>query len=103
MLTLVWRDTAIRQLEEIVAYISKENLDAALRLRQMVAHCAERLPAHPYMYRRGRVSSTREAVITPNYFLVIASPPKQSRLSGSRTRDGNTPEPHSAVQPPPSE
>jgi addiction module RelE/StbE family toxin len=70
MLTLVWRDTAIRQLEEIVAYISKENLDAALRLRQMVAHCAERLPAHPYMYRRGRVSGTREAVITPNYFLV---------------------------------
>jgi hypothetical protein len=34
MLTLVWRDTAIRQLEEIVAYISKENLDAALRLRR---------------------------------------------------------------------
>ena len=41
-----------------------------MRLRQAVTQCAERLPAHPFMYRRGRASETREAVITPNYILI---------------------------------
>lgn len=41
-----------------------------MRLRHAVTQCAERLPRHPFMYRRGRDPGTREAVITPNYILV---------------------------------
>jgi len=33
---------------------------------------AEQLPAHPYMYRPGRIPGTREAVVHPNYLLVYA-------------------------------
>ena len=32
--------------------------------------CAERLVDHPFMYRRGRVLVTREAVVHPNYIVV---------------------------------
>ena len=32
--------------------------------------CAERIPAHPYMYRSGLVPGMREAVAHPNYILI---------------------------------
>ena len=70
MLNLIWRDSAALAVEAIVDYISEHNLDAALRLRNSITECAERVTTHPFMYRRGRASGTREAVITPNYLLI---------------------------------
>lgn len=45
-------------------------MEAAQRLKSLIAACAERLPEHPFMYRPGRVPGTREAVVHPNYILV---------------------------------
>ena len=70
MLKLIWRESAIADAERIVEYIGEFNLDAALRLRRSLYDCAERLAAHPFMYRRGRAKETREAVVHPNYVLI---------------------------------
>jgi len=67
-----WTDEALADLEEIAAYISDRNPFAALRLQELMQRTAEQLPAHPYMYRSGRVPGTREAVVHPNYVLVYA-------------------------------
>lgn len=65
-----WTDEALADLEEIAAYISDRNTFAALSVQELVQQTAERLPAHPYMYRPGRIPGTREAVVHPNYVLV---------------------------------
>lgn len=67
---LVWRGTALNDLEAIIAYIAERNVAAARRLQEDIEACAERLPDHPFMYRRGRVPGTREAVVHPNYVLI---------------------------------
>lgn len=67
---LIWRGTALNDLKAIISYIAERNVAAAQRLQEDIEACAERLPDHPYMYRRGRVAGTREAVVHPNYILV---------------------------------
>ena len=70
MLRLEWTDEAADDLQRIVDYISHYDLDAALKLRHRVMACAERLTDFPYMFTRGRVPGTREALAHPNYILV---------------------------------
>ena len=70
MLSLVWRASALDDLETIIAYIAERNADAAERLQAAIEACAERLPRHPFLYRTGRVEGTREAVAHPNYILI---------------------------------
>lgn len=70
MLNLIWRAAALDDLTAIIDYIAERDLAVALRLQAMIEGCAERLPDHPFMYRSGRVSGTREAVVHPNYILI---------------------------------
>ena len=70
MLQLRWRPQADTDVEDIFKYIADRNVAAAIRLRDAIMACAERLPEHPYLYRRGRASGTREAVVHPNYILI---------------------------------
>lgn len=70
MLILVWRESAREDFRQIISYIAERDLPAAERLALAVEGCAERLPEHPFMYRPGRISGTREAVVHPNYILV---------------------------------
>lgn len=70
MLTLVWRASALDDLETVIAYIAERNRPAAERLQDAIEACAEGLPDHPYLYRPGRVPGTREAVVHPNYILI---------------------------------
>jgi addiction module RelE/StbE family toxin len=67
---LVWRASALDDLEAIIAYIAERNAAAAERLQAAIETCAEGLPAHPFLYRPGRVEGTREAVVHPNYILI---------------------------------
>jgi addiction module RelE/StbE family toxin len=69
-LKLIWRGTALNDLKAIISYIAERNVTAARRLQDDIEACAERLPDHPFMYRRGRIPNTREAVVHPNYILV---------------------------------
>lgn len=70
MLSLVWSETALDDLEVITDYIGRYSLPAAIRLRNDIEARVERLTEHPYMYRIGRIPETREALIHPNYLLV---------------------------------
>jgi len=70
VLTLVWRARALDDLETVIDYIAERNEPAARHLLEAIEACAERLPAHPFLYRPGRVPGTREAVVHPNYILV---------------------------------
>ena len=69
-LPLVWSRVARQDLREIADYIAERNPPAAKRMRDLIRRTAEQLPAHPYMYRPGRVPGTREAVAHPNYILI---------------------------------
>ena len=57
-------------MEDLFSYIADRNLAAAIRLRNAIMACAERLPEHPYIYRLGRAPGTREAVVHPNNILI---------------------------------
>lgn len=70
MLTLVWRESAREDVKQITSYIAERSLPAAERLKRTIEAVAERLPNHPLMYRPGRRSGTREAIVHPNYILV---------------------------------
>ena len=70
MIRLVWRESALDDLESIHNYIAKQNMSAAQRLQELIEACAERLPEHPFLYRPGRVPGTREAVVHPNYIVI---------------------------------
>ena len=72
MLSLIWRNGALDDLDRIFGYIAEHDLQAAERLQLAVQACAERLPQHPFMYRTGRVPGTREAIVHPNYILVYS-------------------------------
>jgi len=70
MLLVVWRSRARQDYRAIIDYISDRNTAAAERMADLFDRTAERLPDHPDMYRPGRVSGTREAVMHPNYVMV---------------------------------
>ncbi|MEG3122844.1 type II toxin-antitoxin system RelE/ParE family toxin [Sphingomonas sp. GB1N7] len=69
---LIWDDRARRDLREVLDYISDRNIVAAERLEETISHTLEFLTIHPFMYRAGRISRTREAVVHPNYVVVYS-------------------------------
>lgn len=70
MLPTVWSEPAITDVERIVSYIAERNPDAARRIRNLIVETAQRLGDHPYAYRVGRVSGTREVIVHPSYVLI---------------------------------
>ncbi|TMJ11766.1 MAG: type II toxin-antitoxin system RelE/ParE family toxin [Alphaproteobacteria bacterium] len=54
----------------MISYIAERNRPAAAELGRTIEACAERLPDHPLLYRRGRVPGTREAVVHANYITI---------------------------------
>ena len=79
MLTLVWRASALDDLENVITFIAERDVSAAERLQAAIEGCAERLPEHPFMFRPGGVPGTREAVVHPNYILVYRVTTEPSR------------------------
>jgi addiction module RelE/StbE family toxin len=70
VLTLIWSEKALEELDNLADYIGQRNESAGDKLVERIEFCAERLTEFPYMHRVGRVPGTREAVINPNYLLV---------------------------------
>lgn len=70
---IVWSPNALDKLDQIVEYISEDNLDAALALVEQFDRIVRSLKEHP---RSGRVSpvirddSVRELVVTKRYIIV---------------------------------
>lgn len=67
---LEWRPQARADLLAIVAYIAEDNPDAAQALADEIEAKAGNLPAHPKLYKPGRMKGTREMVVRPNYVVV---------------------------------
>ncbi len=67
---LIWRESALDDLDNILTYIGERDFPAALRLQDTIEAYAERLTQYPLMYRSGRLPGTREALVHPNYLLV---------------------------------
>lgn len=67
---LEWRPQARADLLAIVTYIAEDNPDAAQALVDEIEAKAGTLPAHPKLFRPGRMKGTREMVVRPNYVLV---------------------------------
>jgi addiction module RelE/StbE family toxin len=65
-----WRPEARAELRQILIYIGERNLVAAIELQQAIEVATSALPEHPYLYRFGRLSNTREIVVHPNYLVV---------------------------------
>lgn len=70
MLPILWRAEAQADLAEILEYIAERNPQSALDLYGDIERVVSQLPQHPYLYRLGRVSGTRELVAHPNYIVV---------------------------------
>lgn len=80
MLPVVWLDSAIADLTEVITFIAEENPGAARRLKSRLEAAALPLAEHPYLYPGGRVSGTRELVAHPNYVLVYRVAPAQVEI-----------------------
>ncbi len=72
MRALRWKHTAREDLLTIVTYIADDNPDAAQALKDEIEAKAGQLPAHPKLYREGRVPGTHEMVIGKHYVVVYA-------------------------------
>ena len=65
-----WRARAREDRITLFEYIAEDNPSAALELDDQIAAKTDALPQRPKLYKPGRVSGTREMVLTPNYVLV---------------------------------
>ena len=65
-----WLRQAAANVDEIKAYIARDNPTAATKVAQRIAERAEALAEFPYMGRLGRVAGTRELVVSGTPYIV---------------------------------
>jgi toxin ParE1/3/4 len=65
-----WTDDAKEDLVSIISFIDERNSKAASELESQIFSTVEQLTQHPFLYRNGRIATTREIVIHPNYIIV---------------------------------
>ncbi len=65
-----WTQTALRSVDEIAAYIAKDNPTRATSFVLGLQDAVAKLQAHPGMGRAGRVPGTRELVLHKNYIAI---------------------------------
>ena len=69
MLPIRWSAGALDELDTIAGYIAQFNPSAAEELQALIEASVLPLSEHPYLYRIGRVTGTRELVAHPNYIV----------------------------------
>jgi toxin ParE1/3/4 len=70
-MTLIWSPEALQDLSDIRAFISRDDPSAAKTVvARIVRLVSEQLPDSPEIGRPGRVSNTRELVISNTPFVV---------------------------------
>ena len=67
---IVWTHAAIRDLVQIRRYIERDNPLAASSVATRILKAVSQLAAHPQMGRLGRLSGTRELVISQTSYLI---------------------------------
>jgi toxin ParE1/3/4 len=69
-LPIIWRPEARNDLATIIGYIADRDPAAARRMKTLIESAVLPLPAHPMLFRTGRVTGTRELVAHPNYIII---------------------------------
>ncbi|HZU91395.1 MAG TPA: type II toxin-antitoxin system RelE/ParE family toxin, partial [Stellaceae bacterium] len=62
---IVWRRSALNDLEALREFIAQDNPRAAARIYAAIQAAVERLAAYPNLGRAGRVEGTRELIPNP--------------------------------------
>ncbi|HEV2699033.1 MAG TPA: type II toxin-antitoxin system RelE/ParE family toxin [Terriglobales bacterium] len=77
-----WTEQAIRQLDQVYEHIALSNSqEAAARVTKHIISSIEQLNTFPMSGRTGRISDTRELVISDTPFIVAyALPDKDNRI-----------------------
>jgi toxin ParE1/3/4 len=70
MLLIVWRKRARKNLAAIIEFIANENPAAAIKIKGIIESSILPVAEHPYIYKTGRESGTRELVAHPNFIIV---------------------------------
>ena len=68
-----WRPAARGDLLDLVRYIARDNVSAALRMHDAITSAVEGLPTHPQRGRPGRMDGTRELVVPRTPYVVVYS------------------------------
>lgn len=63
MLLVRWFPKARVNLATIIDYVAERNTVVASKLQDDIERATSQLPQHPYLYRVGRIASTREIVV----------------------------------------
>jgi toxin ParE1/3/4 len=66
-----WTSPAVRDLEAIADYIREDNPSAAFRVVQQLYESIESLAIFPNRGRAGRVTDTRELVLSPLPYIAV--------------------------------
>lgn len=69
-MSIKWTRTALRSVDEIAAYIAKDNPARATSFVLELQGAVTKLQDHPGMGRAGRVPGTRELVLHKNYIAI---------------------------------
>ncbi|MEI6117417.1 MAG: type II toxin-antitoxin system RelE/ParE family toxin [Burkholderiales bacterium] len=69
-MSIKWTKTALRSIDEIAAFIAKDNPPRATSFVLELQDSVTKLQAHPGMGRAGRVAGTRELVLHKNYIAI---------------------------------
>ena len=70
-MTIIWAPAARTDLRNLLLYIAKDNVDAALRMQDRIEGAVAKLDDMPERTRLGRLANTRELVISGTPYLVI--------------------------------
>ena len=65
-----WSDSALADLRQVMEYIADDDPEAATRTGQRIWDAASRLEAHPGLGRPGRITETRELVISGTPYIL---------------------------------
>ena len=70
-MNLVWAPQALRDINDLYAYISQDDPAAAKKVAARIVSLVEtRLPSMPHLGKPGRVDGTRELAVTGTPFIV---------------------------------
>ncbi len=69
---IVLTPAAVHDIENIVAYIAKDNKQAARKLHDNIKTKVYGLTDFPLAHKEGRVHGTREMVVHPHYVVVYS-------------------------------
>ena len=71
-LPIVWRQSALADFANIIAFIAERSPTAARSLKATIESAVLPASDYPYLFRAGRVPGTHEIVAHPNYIVVYS-------------------------------